>query len=130
MSLRKQLEEFMDKEKLESFRRQLVDLQNRITGDYERVVESSSEEFGAEVPDVNDEASRTINRRILLQIGDQSHEILKLIREALERMEAGEYGVCQECDEDIPVKRLELVPYARFCVRCKERLEKESSKSG
>lgn len=117
----------MDKKKLEYFRRILLALREKITGDYERVVESSSEEFGSELPEVIDEAARTMNRRIMLSIGDSNHEMLKLIQEALERIDGGDYGVCQECGENIPVKRLELVPYARYCVKCKERMEKEES---
>lgn len=120
----------MNKEKLEQFRRILVDLREKIMKDYERVVESSGEEFGSEMPEMIDEASRTINRRILLSIGDNAHQIMKLVQEALERIDEGEYGVCVECGEDIPEKRLELVPYAQFCVRCKERMEREGSEGG
>jgi len=120
----------MDKEKLERFRKTLLDMRKEITDAYERAVESSTEEFGSEVPDINDEASRTINRRIILELGDRSHEVLKQIDEAIERINTGDYGECLECGEDIPEKRLELVPYAKYCVRCKERLEKEGSGGG
>lgn len=113
----------MKKDDLESFKRTLMGLRKRIKGDYERTVESSSEEFGGDVPDANDEASRTMSRRILLEIGDKSHETIKLIDEALDRVENGNYGECEECGEDIPVKRLELLPYAKFCVECQERME-------
>ncbi|MCE5309655.1 MAG: TraR/DksA family transcriptional regulator [Acidobacteriales bacterium] len=49
---------------------------------------------------------------------------LKAINEALARMKAGEYGICEECGEEIPEKRLRAVPWARRCVACQEEMEK------
>jgi len=46
------------------------------------------------------------------------------LAEALERLRDGEYGVCQECDEDIAPARLKAVPEVRTCVRCQDRLER------
>ncbi|VAX24951.1 hypothetical protein MNBD_NITROSPINAE02-1854 [hydrothermal vent metagenome] len=119
----------MDNNKLEIFRSQLLELRARIVGYHERGVETSSEEFGKDVPDMNDEASRTMSRRILLEIGDKSYEMLKKIDDALERIEDGGYGVCEECDEVIPDKRLELLPYTAYCVDCQEKLEKQTQKA-
>lgn len=47
---------------------------------------------------------------------------LKQVEEALDRMLEGAYGICMSCDEPIPSKRLNAVPWARYCVRCQERL--------
>jgi len=50
---------------------------------------------------------------------------IKLLREvqaALRRIEQGAYGVCYECEEPISVKRLDAVPWAKFCVSCQERI--------
>lgn len=51
----------------------------------------------------------TIDMKLLREIGD-----------ALQRIEQGTYGVCLECEEPISVKRLEAVPWARYCVSCQE----------
>ncbi|MBI4665958.1 MAG: TraR/DksA family transcriptional regulator [Nitrospinae bacterium] len=120
----------MEKEKLDKFRQTLVAMRERIADDFERAVSSSAEEFGSDVPDINDDATRTINRSVLMEISGKSHETLLQIDEALARIDGGDYGQCMECGEDIPEKRLELLPFAQFCVRCKERLEKESSEGG
>jgi len=117
----------MDREKLDKFRDMLLEMQRRTTGDFERAVESSSEEFGGELPDINDDASRAVNRRLMLEISDKNHNTLVQIAEALERITAGDYGQCTECGEDIPEKRLELLPFALHCVKCKERMEKEGT---
>ena len=51
----------------------------------------------------------TIDMKLLRQIGD-----------ALHRMDVGHYGVCPECEEPISSKRLDAVPWARYCVTCQE----------
>jgi DnaK suppressor protein len=47
---------------------------------------------------------------------------LRLINEALDRMESGDYGTCLDCEEDIPNKRLTALPWAQYCVSCQEHL--------
>ncbi|RLA86224.1 MAG: transcriptional regulator, TraR/DksA family protein [Deltaproteobacteria bacterium] len=55
----------------------------------------------------------------------QSHlQRLKSIDEALRRLEDGTYGYCEECGRAIDVKRLRVLPFARYCVQCQEKLEK------
>ena len=49
-------------------------------------------------------------------------KLLREISDALQRIEQGTYGVCLECDEPISVKRLEAVPWARYCVACQEQV--------
>ncbi|MGK7346215.1 MAG: TraR/DksA family transcriptional regulator [Candidatus Nitrospinota bacterium M3_3B_026] len=50
---------------------------------------------------------------------------LRKITDALARMDKGEYGVCVECGEDIPKKRLTVLPYSSLCVECQEKMEEE-----
>jgi len=49
-------------------------------------------------------------------------KLLREVQDALRRIEQGTYGVCSECEEPISVKRLDAVPWARFCVACQERI--------
>jgi DnaK suppressor protein len=53
-------------------------------------------------------------------MSDNDRQLLNLIDEALERIEAGGYGKCVHCGEALPDKRLEAVPWARHCVRCQD----------
>jgi len=49
-------------------------------------------------------------------------KLLREIADALHRMDNGQYGVCPECEEPISAKRLDAVPWARYCVTCQERI--------
>ncbi len=51
------------------------------------------------------------------------NELLELIDNALKRIETGEYGKCIECGDKIPIQRLNAIPYAPYCVDCKEAME-------
>jgi DnaK suppressor protein len=52
---------------------------------------------------------------------------LKQIDQALERVEGGSYGLCEECGEKIDKRRLEIIPFSSYCVDCQKRMEKENS---
>lgn len=47
---------------------------------------------------------------------------LRLVNEALDRIESGDYGVCLACEKPIPAKRLRALPWARYCVPCQEEI--------
>ena len=52
---------------------------------------------------------------------------LASIQSALERCERGEFGICEACEEQIPLKRLQAIPWASLCVPCQEQLEQTGS---
>jgi DnaK suppressor protein len=58
------------------------------------------------------------------QLQSQSGELME-VRDALERLENGSFGLCDNCNEAIPIDRLLAIPYARLCMRCK-RLEERN----
>jgi len=74
--------------------------------------------------DIYDQASSERDRELGLLLGDRDREKLHAIDEALLRINEGEYGVCEECEEEIPLGRLKAMPFARHCVKCKSDLEK------
>ena len=51
---------------------------------------------------------------------------LRLIDEALDRLDAGDYGICLSCEEEIPGKRLAALPWAKYCIPCQERVGLEA----
>ena len=74
--------------------------------------------------DIYDQASSERDRELGLLLGDREREKLHSIDEALLRIDEGDYGICEECDEDIPLGRLKAMPFTRHCVKCKSDLEK------
>ena len=67
----------------------------------------------------------TDNYRRDLQLGllSDGADVLEMIDEALQRLEDSEYGICLDCGEPIPRKRLEAKPYAKYCTKCKSKRE-------
>jgi DnaK suppressor protein len=70
--------------------------------------------------DYVDYAVNSYAREFLLSLTELDRKQLLLVEEALNRIDRGEYGRCQQCGEVIPPKRLEVQPWARHCVRCQE----------
>ena len=61
------------------------------------------------------------------EIHDQHVLELRDIEAALQRMDAGQYGICQDCDTAIDIKRLSAYPVARRCLKCKQALEQAAT---
>jgi len=91
-----------------------------------RSIKKGSEASVGEEPtgDIYDQASSERDRELGLLLNDREREKLHSIDEALLRIAEGEYGICEECDEDIPMGRLKVLPFTRHCVKCKSDLEK------
>lgn len=76
--------------------------------------------------DVCDIASDAIDRTMLDSLGQQDAERLDLVNRALSRISQGKYGVCIVCGKDIPMARLESIPWTGMCVDCKSKSEKNN----
>jgi DnaK suppressor protein len=79
--------------------------------------------------DIYDQASSERDRELGLLLGDREREKVRHIEEALQKIADGEYGICEECEEEIPLGRLKVVPFARYCVRCKADIEKQQAQT-
>lgn len=77
----------------------------------------------SETPDPVDLAVRNYSKNVMLAVSENESRQLILINEALERIEDDEYGLCQNCESDINPKRLNAVPWARYCLDCQQLLE-------
>jgi DnaK suppressor protein len=69
-----------------------------------------------------DQAQMSHDEYISLTRNKQDYQVLKLVDEALDRIAAGDYGVCQRCEEQISPRRLEVLPWAKYCVKCQDRI--------
>jgi DnaK suppressor protein len=75
-------------------------------------------------PDALDEVQLMGEREIAVRNLDRDSSMLRLIRRALSRIGDGSYGVCLNCEDEIPPKRLAAVPWADFCIQCQEQADR------
>ncbi len=76
-------------------------------------------------PDMGDQATAETDRNFMLRLRDRERMLLKKIDETIDRIDNGTYGICEECDNEIGIKRLEARPVTTLCIDCKTRQEEE-----
>ena len=74
---------------------------------------------------VDDQAPLLHEQFVAISQGRINHRKLKLVDAALARLDRGDFGVCEECGEGIPLKRLKVIPWAAHCIACQERLDQQ-----
>lgn len=113
----------MDRERLAKFKNLLQARQHELA----RIV-SVSQERGRSVvedypQDAAERASIFASKEFFFAHSTHGQRLLLMVREALERIDEGTYGQCVSCESEINSKRLEAVPWTRYCLQCQERLE-------
>lgn len=73
----------------------------------------------------DDQAQISHDEFVSLRLNSLDYAQLRMIEEALDRLDSGDYGVCLACEGPIPPKRLLAVPWARYCVKCQDTAGKE-----
>ena len=124
-------EDFMNPFQQEYFRQKLLSWKNELLKEGEGTLESLKDTVLVE-SDVTDRASSETDRSIELRTGDRARKLIAKIDSALNRIDLGTYGYCQESDEPISLKRLEARPIATLSLEAQERherMEKTYSKS-
>jgi len=71
-----------------------------------------------------DQAAREYERNFTLRIHNREDVLIRKIKQSLQDIEEGMYGICENCGQPIGVKRLKVRPVARYCIECKTREEK------
>jgi len=118
----------LSKDSKNKFRKMLVDLRQQVLDQVKDKFESTRE--GSELGDLGDNATRDLAAEYAYLFSDRLRKRLLLIDEALEAMTRGVYGLCEDCDQRINEKRLMLMPFTRWCVRCQSKREKEAKMRG
>jgi len=80
-------------------------------------------------PDPSDRATMESNRNSILRIRDRERKLIFKIQEALQRLDNGEFGICEECGEPIGMERLKARPVTTLCIECKSSQEIEERKT-
>ncbi|RLA91312.1 MAG: RNA polymerase-binding protein DksA [Deltaproteobacteria bacterium] len=119
----------MEKEKLEFFRNLLNERLENLLIEAERAVTGMTNSKG-EFPDPTDRASHESERNFMLRIKDRESKLINKIKDAIERIDNGTFGICEVCGEEISEKRLMARPMTTLCIKCKIKQEEEEKKRG
>jgi DnaK suppressor protein len=111
-------EAFMNEQQLEHFRNILLLWKQQLVEDMGRTVQHMQDE-AANYPDPIDRASQEEGFNLELRARDRELKLIRKIDEALERIQDGSYGYCEDCGAEIGIQRLEARPTATQCIECK-----------
>jgi RNA polymerase-binding protein DksA len=110
----------MKKSQLNRYRSRLLDLRERLTGAISRMSETVLTDD--QPPGEHDRTvSEDTAKELVLEHDEET--IRRQVMEALERIDCGTYGVCQECTAPIGLERLDAMPYTPYCIQCERKVE-------
>ena len=75
--------------------------------------------------DLGDQANTAYTREFQFELGNGDRRLLREVMTALRKLDEGGFGECERCGEPIGEKRLDALPFARYCIECQRRLERE-----
>ncbi|VAX13605.1 RNA polymerase-binding transcription factor DksA [hydrothermal vent metagenome] len=111
-------EEYMNDAHVAHFNQLLLNWKHELMEEVDRTVHHMQDE-AANFPDPNDRATQESEFTIELRTRDRERKLIKKIDEALDHLESGEYGYCEQCGLEIGIRRLEARPTATLCIDCK-----------
>jgi DnaK suppressor protein len=114
----------MEGEKLEYFRGVLLEEMRVLLDDAGKTVSEMTADT-TNFPDPNDRATQESDRSFELRIRDRERKLINKIKEALDRIDDGTFGVCEMCEEEISEARLKARPVTTLCIDCKMEQEKK-----
>ena len=104
------------REKLQSQRAEILEM-------YESDLRAGQAASDEETDDIVDRANNAYNRELMFSLSDGERNTLIRVEDALERLEADQYGSCVHCGRVIGAPRLKAVPAAKYCIECQELAE-------
>jgi DnaK suppressor protein len=115
----------MRKERLTQFRKKLEEKHRQLVDEVGRNVLYGKGPEDDSIKDLGDQASSAYNREFQFELGNGDRRLLKEVVSALQKLDEGSFGACERCGESIAEKRLEALPFARYCIDCQRAVEEE-----
>ncbi len=112
----------MDAEQLKYFKELLTKQLEDLLHEAEKTL-SGMTDTKETFPDPTDRAALEADRNFMLRIRDRERKLILKIKDALKRIEQGEYGYCEVCGEEISEERLKARPVTTLCIECKRKQE-------
>lgn len=114
----------MNQKELQRYKNKLLEMRSRSREEINRMVQVVLDD--AEAPGEHDrKVSESVDKEIVLEHTEEA--IHKAVLDALERIEQGGYGDCQQCGTPISKARLDALPFTPYCIECERQLEEQSA---
>src|ERR1700739_2770925 len=113
----------MDKKRLESFKKRLEERQQVLVKTGSRTEEDGRIADQDTAQDIADRAANSYTKEFLFAQSNNDRQILVMVEKALRRIGEGSFGGCVNCGKETNAKRLEAVPWTRYCIECQEKVE-------
>lgn len=113
------------KKELDDFRGRLAHMLAVLSGDIGTLEAEALSDAASSKEGQRDGSSDGYYQEFSLQLLEHDESTMREVLEAIERVDSGEYGKCESCDDWIVKERLKMVPHARFCVDCQRKEEEE-----
>ena len=113
----------MDKKKLEAFKKKLEERQQALRRTVSRTEEDGRVADQDTAQDIADRAASSYTKEFLFSQSNNERQLLQMVVTALQRIREGTFGECVNCGNEINAKRLEAVPWTRYCIECQEKME-------
>jgi DnaK suppressor protein len=117
----------LNPEQLEEFKNLLLEKRNHLLEEAKRTLDTDMVISSDERMDEVDQASSEYMQAFAFRLRGRERFLMRKIDKALRKMDDGTYGLCEECEEPITLKRLRARPEAQLCIQCKEAQEKEEA---
>jgi DnaK suppressor protein len=114
----------MDKKRLDSFKKRLEERQQALRRAVSRTEEDGRIADQDSAQDIADRAASSYTKEFLFSQSNNERQLLQMVETALQRIREGAFGECVSCGNEINAKRLEAVPWTRYCIDCQEKKEK------
>jgi DnaK suppressor protein len=112
----------MNQETTAYFKENLLERLDELYVEAERTVAGMTDAEDT-FPDPTDRATLESDRNFMLRIRDRERKLIMKIREALQRIEDGTFGLCESCGDEIGIERLKARPVTTLCIDCKRKQE-------
>jgi DnaK suppressor protein len=115
----------MKKERLAHFKKRLIEKQRQLADEVGKTALYGKDQEDDSIKDLGDQANTAYTREFFFELGNGDRRLLRDVVSALQKIDDGSFGACERCGEPIADRRLDALPFARYCIDCQRLVEEE-----
>ena len=115
----------MRKDRLTYFKKRLDEKHRQLRDEVGKTALYGKDQEDDSIKDLGDQANTAYTREFFFELGNGDRRLLRDVVSALQKIDEGSFGTCERCSEVISDKRLEALPFARYCIACQRAVEAE-----